>query len=77
MNPNGMSGSGRPRQPVDLLAVDVHDLAAELDRLVEHLAQDAHALEDLQRSRLDSDGLGVLRRFGQLVDDAAGDPPAS
>ena len=75
--PEGDVGQRRPGQAVDLLAVDVDDLAAELDRLVQHLAQDAHALEDLQGPGLDADGLGVLRRFEHLVDDATGDAPAS
>ena len=53
-----------------LLAVDVDDLPPHLDGGIEHLAQHAHALVDLQGARLHADGLGVLRRFEQRIDDA-------
>ncbi len=63
-------------EPADLLTVHVGDLPGELDGGVEDLSHDAHPLEDLQGARLDADGLGVLRRFEQLVDDAAVDATA-
>ena len=77
MNPNGTSGGGANSSRATSSTVDVDDLPAHLDGGVEDLPQHAHALEDLQGARLDADGLGVLRRFEQLVDDAAGDTAAA
>ena len=59
-----------------LVAVDVDDLAAHLDRRVQNPAQHAHALEYFERTRLHANGFRVVRRIGYRVDDATADAAA-
>ena len=52
--------------------VDVDDLTAEVHGRVENLSHNAHALEDFECTGLHTNGFGILRRFGQRIDDPDG-----
>jgi hypothetical protein len=54
-----------------LLAVHEHEHPAELDCRVERRLEDAEVFPDLERTRLDADGLRIQRRLLQAVDDPA------
>jgi hypothetical protein len=57
--------------PRDLLPVDINELTTKRDSGVQSVAQETEVFPHLQRARLDTHGLGIVRRFDKPVDDPA------